>query len=150
MVTSQLLLQLAIATGMILFTVIMHASLYEVLFTTLQGLARRLHGIFGGIWKIVTLSSVVLVVFLLHVFTIWLWAHLLLFLDVEPLADLETALYFTTCTYTTVGYGDVVAENDWRLLAATISADGLILAGWTVAFLYEIMNKLHSRDVIKF
>lgn len=144
-----LLTQLLIATAMILLTVIMHASLYEILFRGLQTTAKRLHGIFGGFWKPIGLGGAVLVIFGMHVLTIWMWAHLMLYLDVKPLDTLEDALYYTTTSYTTVGFGDLVVEERWRLLGSCISADGLMLFGWTIAFLYEIMNKIHSRDQIK-
>jgi hypothetical protein len=39
----------------------------------------------------------------------------------------EQAFYFSTVTYTTLGYGDVVMEGGWRLLATFEAANGIIM-----------------------
>lgn len=88
-------------------------------------------------------------VFACHVVSIWGWAFLLLALDIPALNALEPALYFATVSYTTIGYGDVILNTDWRLLGAFAGANGLILFGWSTAFLYEVVSKLHRGDNIR-
>ncbi|MGX7874076.1 potassium channel family protein [Mesorhizobium sp. ORM6] len=45
-------------------------------------------------------------------------------------ADFETALYFSTITFSTVGYGDVVPAHARRVLAALEGVNGFCsLAG---------------------
>lgn len=74
---------------------------------------------------------------------IWLWTILFYCLEPEVLQNLDTALYFTTATFTTVGYGDIVLPPDWRLLAASAAINGMILFGWSTAFIFEIMTALY-------
>ncbi len=64
---------------------------------------------------------------------VWLWAAV--YDGVGALPDFVTALYFSTITFSTVGYGDVVAAHEWRLLAALEGINGLILIGWSTAYL---------------
>ncbi|WP_288142541.1 ion channel [Mesorhizobium sp.] len=64
---------------------------------------------------------------------IWIWAGLYLWLGV--LHDFETALYFSTVTFSTIGYGDVVPGYDWRILAALEGINGFLLIGWSTAYL---------------
>jgi len=50
------------------------------------------------------------------------------------LADFESALYFATTSFTTLGYGDVVLDRHWRLFGAIEGANGLLLFGSSPAF----------------
>lgn len=74
--------------------------------------------------------------FVLHGAEIWLYAGF--YLAVGALPSLEAALYFSTASYTTVGYGDVVLEPGWRVL----SANGIILLGWSTAFFVAIVSQI--------
>ena len=52
---------------------------------------------------------------LLHLAEISVWA--LFYLWQECLPDAESSFYFSGVTYTTMGYGDLVLPNEWRLSA---------------------------------
>ncbi len=79
-------------------------------------------------WKAsVVLSFFVLWLFLATVLEVWIWS--ILYVVIGALDDFETALYFSTVTFTTLGYGDIVLEKDWRLLASFEAANGLFLFG---------------------
>jgi hypothetical protein len=68
---------------------------------------------------------------------VWIWAGLLL--AVEAFATLEEALYFSIVAYTTVGFGDIVPPVDWRILGATIAANGMLGFGVATAALIDLM-----------
>lgn len=75
---------------------------------------------------------------------IWLWTLLLYALDRPVLKDIETALYFTTTSFTTVGFGDIILGADWRILSTISAINGMIIFGWSTAFIFEIMAKLYD------
>ncbi|WP_193171470.1 potassium channel family protein [Nisaea nitritireducens] len=77
--------------------------------------------------------------FLGHIVQIWLWAGLYIVLG--EFTDLETALYFSTVTISTLGYGDIVLSQDWRLLGAIEAASGILLFGWTTAMLVAVLMR---------
>ena len=58
------------------------------------------------------------------------------------LSDLEEALYFSTVTFTTLGYGDVVLQPSWRLLASFQSVNGIIMFGWTTAVIVALVQRI--------
>src|SRR5215475_10915901 len=62
---------------------------------------------------------------LLHLIQVGLWAGV--FWRAGELPNLETAVYFSLVTYTTIGYGDVVLAPDWRVLAGIEGLTGIIL-----------------------
>jgi voltage-gated potassium channel Kch len=85
---------------------------------------------------------VVLGLFFAHSVEIWMYAALYDILGVFH--EFETSLYFSTSTFTTVGFGEVVAGPKWRLLTAIESANGFILIGWSTAFLIGLTARLRA------
>jgi len=83
--------------------------------------------------RILAMNSVVLGIFAVLTVEVWLWA--LAYYVLNVFGDFETALYFSTSTFSTVGYGDLVTSEQWRLLAGLESVNGFLLIGWSTAYL---------------
>ena len=71
---------------------------------------------------------------------VWLWA--VAFMILGLFETLEAALYFSAVAFTTLGFGDVTLDAEWRLLSGFIAANGLVLFSLTTAFLIELMRRL--------
>jgi hypothetical protein len=71
-----------------------------------------------------------------------IWAYAALYYALGALPDFETALYFSTSTYTTIGYGDVLLPRSWRLVGAIEGANGIILLGWSTAFFVGMVRRI--------
>jgi len=83
---------------------------------------------------------IVLALFALHSIEIWLYAGV--YLGIGAFDAIEPALYFSTSTFTTVGFGDLFLEPDWRMLAAAESMNGFLLIGWSTAFLVSVTSRV--------
>jgi hypothetical protein len=94
---------------------------------------------------------------LVSVFTAWmfiamildalLWAVFYLHHPaITALPDLESALYFSMVTFTSVGYGDLVPTGDWRMLAALEGANGVIMFGWTTALIFYVIQHVYRPE----
>ena len=59
----------------------------------------------------------------------------------EQLNQLDECVYFSFVTYTTLGYGDVIATGPLRFLAGMESLTGLVLITWTASFLFIEMQQ---------
>ena len=57
-----------------------------------------------------------------------------------PRIDFLDAWYFSACTYSTVGYGDVSATGDLRILAGVEALVGFLMITWSASFSFYIMN----------
>jgi hypothetical protein len=90
------------------------------------------------------LAIVVLAVSLTLIVAIWVWA--LFYMLSGAIQTLEEALYFSTSTFTTVGYGDLVLSEKWRLLSSIEAMDGFLLFGWSAAFIFEVGSKLYRKE----
>ena len=136
--------ELAVASGMVLLTVSIHA----VGLNSLQRLFRghvRAHTDRSPTW-IARLRLVVLIVlglFVLHGLEIWLYAGLYCLLG--AVESLRQAVYFSTITYGAIGYSDHAMDQDWRLVGAIEGINGVLLLGWTTAFFVTVMSKLQRR-----
>lgn len=86
--------------------------------------------------------AIVLALFVLHGVEIWLFAILYWMLAAVP--DFESALYFSTISYSTVGYSDTHIAHDWRLLGAFESILGMILLGWSTAFFFRMIGRIDA------
>ena len=139
-----LLIQFFIGAILICLTVIIHAVALDYLLTSLDHSKNKMRLVFKKHWKIPILVTAVLGVFVAHIVQIWIWAAFYLFIGTLP--DFEEALYFSTSTFTTVGFGDIFLDKTWRLLSSFQSANGFILFGWSTAFIFEVMSKLYEDD----
>jgi hypothetical protein len=92
------------------------------------------------------LSILFVVLGLMAIHTAEIWLYALAFLTVGALADFESALYFSTTSFTTLGYGDVVLDRRWRLFGAIEGANGLLLFGWSTAFLFSVVGRLRALE----
>lgn len=69
---------------------------------------------------------------------VWVWATVLIWVDAFP--NLEVSLYFSLSAYTTLGFGDVLPPEEWRLLGALIGANGMLGFGLAIAVLVEFVT----------
>src|SRR6476646_10897780 len=76
-----------------------------------------------------------------------IWAYAALYYECGALPDFETALYFSTSTYTTIGYGDVLLTRPWRLVGAIEGANGIILLGWSTAFFVAMVRRIRLVEI---
>jgi hypothetical protein len=86
------------------------------------------------------LTIATLGVFAVHTIEIWLFA--LLYRLLGSFNSFEEALYFSTVTYATIGYGDFTLPHAWRVLGAIEGATGVIMLGWSTAFLVSLLSQL--------
>lgn len=127
-----MIVNLAVGVAMITLTVAIHAfGIIQVTHAMAWLVDRyRWHGRRS---RVLALISVVYGIFIVLTIEVWAWAVLYEMLGV--VGDFPSALYFSTVTFSTVGYGDVIAHSDWRLLAALEGVNGFLMIGWSTAYL---------------
>lgn len=75
-----------------------------------------------------------------HAASIAIWAGL--FLHKGLFEAWEPAVYFAAVAYTTLGFGDVLLADEWRLLSGAAAANGLLLFGLSSAVLFDVASRL--------
>ncbi|MBL8536430.1 MAG: two pore domain potassium channel family protein [Hyphomonadaceae bacterium] len=137
---AQLSLNLIAATAMVAITVMLHFFGLLAL-TRLTGRAHeRLRPHENPLRQAAMILLIVFGIFALHTIQIWLYA--VLYLGLGELRTFEEALYFSTVTFVTLGYGDVVLSPNWRVLSAIEGANGTLLVAWSTAYLLTVTTRL--------
>ena len=57
-----------------------------------------------------------------------------------------TYFYFSAETYTSLGFGDLYPVGLLRLIAGIECLNGLVLIGWSTAFIYLAMRRFWARE----
>jgi hypothetical protein len=139
----QLLAQFAVASLMVLVCVVVHGFGLFNLSRALRSEAalERLEHInpLSRRGTVFTLGAVIAML-ALHGIEIWLFA--LVYLGLGAIPNLEASLYFSTISYSTVGYSDTHIAHQWRLVGAFESVLGIFLLGWSTAFFFRMIGRI--------
>jgi len=131
-----------IGTVLVALTVVIHALGTTALVRHLSSKFLDERGRWGSRYTLVALTETAIVLVVLHALEIMLWAGLYKALvPVGELADLETAVYFSFVTFTTLGYGDITLSEGWRLLSGIQALNGILLVGWSTALMFAVVQK---------
>jgi voltage-gated potassium channel Kch len=133
-----MLVQLIIATAMVVVTVLIHLFGLALLMRVLRSHSRIFRKL--TIMPLTLLLAATVGIIAIHTVEIWVYAFL--YLQLGAFSHFEQALYFSTVTYSTIGYGDVVMPHPWRILGAIEGAVGIIMLGWSTAFVVSLMTQL--------
>ena len=77
-----------------------------------------------------------------HFVEVMVWAVNYALAGVAP-AGIDL-LYLAFGNYTTLGYADLVAPEQWRLLRPMTALNGIMLIGWSTALIIEILRRSGS------
>ena len=132
-----------IATVLVVACILVHYEMMRLtadfLLPRLSMVPRRAHVVLG-----------ICACFVAHTIEVWLFAGVYYALAIETdsgFADKSRRafldyLYFSTETYTSLGFGEVgLLTNDLRLLAGIEAMIGLVLIAWTASFNYFMMER---------
>ncbi len=132
--------QLALATLIVAATVIVHLAGIALLLAVLRRYRRASRRALVVLMNGAAILVAAFGLFALHSVEIWIWAGV--FQGLGAFSDFEHALYFSTSTYVTIGYGDIVLPQGMRILGAIEGASGIILIGWSTAFFFSIVDRM--------
>ncbi len=71
---------------------------------------------------------------------VWIWAVSLWSLGAFP--TLEEAVYFSLVAFSTLGLGDVVAPQEWRILSVMAAVNGFLGFGLLTALMVEALRQV--------
>jgi Ion channel len=77
---------------------------------------------------------------LLHLLQIAVWAFYYAWSGAMP--DLESGFYFSSVTYTTTGYGDLVLPAAWRLVGGVEALTGILMCGLSTGMFFAFFSRI--------
>jgi hypothetical protein len=133
-----MLRQMLVGAAVSTCTIVIHA-----LITTLVVRVSRTVGS-NNVWHpwlilIFVMMAVVSILMLAHTCEVAVWSVAYATVNAAPVgADL---VYFAFVNYTTLGYGDVIPVEPWRLLGPITAMNGILLFGWSTAVIFEVLRR---------
>jgi hypothetical protein len=95
--------------------------------------------------RILVLSAALLWILALITAAVWVWAAAFWVLGI--FVTLEASVYFALVAFTTLGFGDVLLPQEWRLLAGMCAANGLLNFGLFTAILVETLRQVRQLQI---
>lgn len=135
--------QLLLSTGLVSATVVMHLIGLGVLRRLVRLHLERLL-FFVHLDRVIVPVGVVLDLFVVHGSEIWLYA--LTYLAMGLTGSLEEALFISTSSYSTNGEAAGMLPANWRLVGVLEGVNGMLLIGWSTAFLFQLLDHIMSDD----
>jgi hypothetical protein len=86
-----------------------------------------------------TMIATVSVLMAAHVLEVFVWSLAYSIVDAAPAGT--DLVYFAFVNYATLGYGDVVPVEGWRLLGPITAMNGALLFGWSTAVIFQVLHK---------
>ena len=104
----------------------------------------RLGKFHENLWvSAVALSGGMLIVFFGHLLQVGLWAGLFVWLG--EFDSYAIAFYHSAVNFSSLGYGDIVMSDKWRLLGAMEAAGGILMFGISTGLGLAVVTLLHKR-----
>jgi len=133
------ILQLLVGTVVIMINAVIQAELFSAFSLRLEKVILHLRRVFRRFTNTATIVVGVMFVMLVQTANVWVWA--VSFYVMGVFIHFEPALYFSLVSYSTLGFGDIVLDEKWRLLSGMAAANGLLCFGWSTAYLVELVRR---------
>jgi hypothetical protein len=131
--------QLVIGSVVIAVTIAVQAECFNLLSQYFDSIVRVLRLYLRRFANTGAVIVGVLCILFVHTVNVWIWA--LVYIAVGAFSEMEPALYFSIVSFTTVGFGDVILNPDWRLLSGLTAANGFLTFGWSTAYMVELVRR---------
>jgi Ion channel len=129
-----------IGTLLLLLTTLVHSGFTILAVDTLRRLHAKRSSMRSHWTRSFLVAGLVLMMFVASLIEVGLYAFA--YLRVGAIEGIERAMYFSMVTFTTLGYGEIVLGEDWRMLASFEAANGIILFGWTTALIFAFIQHM--------
>jgi len=128
-----------VALCLVAVTVIIHAMGLATTYKIFARLESR-----GSEFLRITLQiiSITWLLIVIHAVEISVWA--LFYWWQKCLPDIESAFYFSSVTYTTIGYGDLLLPLEWRMLGAVEGLTGILMCGLSTAYFFAVVSHMYK------
>jgi hypothetical protein len=123
--------------------IVIHALVMTAVVRTSQATAART-ALRPNLLLIAVMVVTASVLMVAHTFEIIVWS--LAYGLVGAVPNNTDHLYFAFVNYTTLGYGDIIPVERWRLLGPMTAMNGVLLFGWSTAVIFEVLRKTMLRS----
>ena len=134
------LIPLAVGSIAVVLTILTHSVVLNLSINFIRR-QKSLGRTGSGFWIDVTIVGLAVSFWLVaHLTEIGWWALLFVFCGEFP--AFGSAYYHSAVNYTTLGYGDVILSDSWKVLGPLEAANGALMFGVSTALLFALIQRL--------
>jgi hypothetical protein len=125
---------------------VINIAIHALVMTTVVRVARVRGGqnkSHSSVLLMVVMIPTVSILMITHTFEVLVWSLAYSTVNAAP-AGVDL-IYFAFVNYTTLGYGDVLPLERWRLLGPITAMNGIVLFGWSTALIFEVLRRTLAR-----
>jgi hypothetical protein len=134
--------QLLVGGGVSVINIAIHALVMTILVWVARAVSAD-NKSQPAVFLITVMISTVSVLMAAHAVEVFVWALAYLIVGVVP--GKAGFVYFAFVNYTTLGYGDILPVERWRLLGPITALNGVLLIGWSTAVIFEVLRRALAR-----
>lgn len=134
--------QFLVGGGVSLINIAIHALVMTIVVRVAQRAGAEIKS-HPSLTLIAVMVPTVSVLMMTHIVEVFVWSLAYLIFGVAP-ADAHR-VYFAFVNFATLGYGDIVPLERWRLLGPITAMNGALLFGWSTAVMFEVLRKTLAR-----
>jgi hypothetical protein len=135
-----MLVQIAVGTLILLVNILVAALASLVLEVAFR---RWHHWLISAPQRPKLLLMLVLVgIWVLGVVTVCVWTWALALWSLGAFSTIEESVYFSLVAFTTLGLGDIVPPQAWRILSVMASVNGFLSFGLLTALMVEALRQV--------
>jgi voltage-gated potassium channel len=136
----ELMREVLVVLGMVAVTVVSHMLGLMGLTNATKIHIERFRTGWLALDRLLVPLTMVMGLFLLH--TVEVFAYAAAFQAVGATYSWEEALYLSVGAYSTAGWAATQVPTAWRLMAGFESLNGMLLLGWSTAFLFQTLHRI--------
>lgn len=141
------MVQLIVGFVVIAVTVCMHSVATSIVASLIKNYGLAFHIRFEKKARPLILGSTAACLAVKHYLDILFWAIVYRgCVGRQVFDEFESAVYLSSVTYTSLGYGDIVLDDNWRLLCGIEAMNGILLFGWSTALLFFLVQRFWSEE----
>jgi hypothetical protein len=118
-------------------------AIHAMAMLTVIGVARKVGDLTAShrqLRLVAVMVAAVSVLMIAHFAEVLVWS--LSYAIARAAPESTELVYFAFVNYTTLGYGDVIPVQRWRLLGPMTAMNGVLLIGWSTAVIFEVLQKV--------
>jgi hypothetical protein len=130
--------QLLIGLAASLCNIAVHAIIMAPMSSSAYRMLRHAQSAHPQLRLALVMMATVTVLMVAHLIEVGIWA--LVYMGLEATPKRIDAFYFAFVNYTTLGYGDILPVERWRVLGPITAMNGVLLFGWSTAVIFHVLS----------
>jgi hypothetical protein len=134
-----MLRQFLVGGAVSVLNIVIHALVMTIVVRVARAIWEQKADRFLSLLLIAVMVPTVTIFMVAHTIEVFVWSAAYAIVGAAPANS--DHVYFAFVNYTTLGYGDVLPLEHWRLLGPITAMNGMLLFGWSTAVIFEVLRR---------